>query len=195
MFGGPWWVDVFWGIAWLATMTLVMGWLARGSRRPVTPTENTFILRYSGRYLALGLICTFLFLGCAILSLVVFSSSSEKTKYFLAFAAFSMIGLPIVLGYFIESHEIGAEGVRYRTSFGRRGSFKWSEVQRIDYSYGMKWFRVRAGGELIRFSVLLVGLPELASAINRHAADAVSDPQVRDLLAKTAAGNPPSPWV
>ena len=69
MFGGPWWQDVVWWIAWLATMTLVMGWLAKSRLRPVTCTEDGFLLRYSRSYLGVGLVCTFLFLGSAVFSL------------------------------------------------------------------------------------------------------------------------------
>ena len=194
MFGGPWWQDLVWGVAWLATMTLVMGWLAKSRLRPVTCTEDGVLLRYPRSYLGIGLVCTFLFHGFAVFSLYAFSSDSEKLKYALFFVAFSMLGWPIVAGYFIESHEVGPEGVRYRTSFGRQGFFAWSQVNRVDYSYGMKWFRLHAGGKIVRFSALLVGLPELARAIEQYAPDAVRDTQVRELLATTAGGSPPSPW-
>jgi hypothetical protein len=64
-----------------------------------------FVPRYSGTYLALGLVCTFLFLGLAVLSAYAGSSHSEKIKLSLAFIAFSMLGWPIVAGYLIESPE------------------------------------------------------------------------------------------
>lgn len=105
MFGGPWWQDLVWGVAWLATMTLVMGWLAKSRLRPVTCTEDGVLLRYPRSYLGIGLVCTFLFLGFAVFSLYAFSSDSEKLKYALFFVAFSMLGWPIVAGYFIESPE------------------------------------------------------------------------------------------
>jgi len=96
---------VVWAIAWLASMTPVMGWLARSRLRPVSRIQDGFVLRYSGTYLALGLVCTFLFLGLAVLSAYAGSSHSEKIKLSLAFIAFSMLGWPIVAGYFIESPE------------------------------------------------------------------------------------------
>jgi hypothetical protein len=175
-------------------MMVVMGWLGRGRLRPPSRTHDGFVLRYSGRYLALGLVCTFVFLGFALLSVYSGSSNAEKIKLSLGFISFSMLGWVIVAGYFIESHEISAEGIRYRTTFGRSGFIAWSQVSRVDYSYPMKWFRVSGGGKTIRFSTLLVGLPDLARAIEQYAPDSVRGAQVQELLAETAEGNPPSPW-
>ena len=194
MFGGSWWQTVVWAIAWVATMTVVMGWLARGRLRPPLRTHDGFVLRYSGRYLALGLVCTLVFLGFALLALYSGSSNADKIKLSLAFIAFSMLGWVLVAGYFIESHEVDSEGIRYRSTFGRRGFVAWSHVSAVGYSHLWKWFILRGGGKTIRFSAYLTGLPELARALAQYAPDAVTDAQAKEVLTATAAGNPPSPW-
>ena len=67
---------------------------------------------------------------------------------------------------------------------------------RIQYSQSAKWFRlITNNGEVVRVSVMLVGLPEFARAVLDEVPPEKIDTGSKSVLEQTAAGHPPSLWM
>ena len=67
---------------------------------------------------------------------------------------------------------------------------------RIQYSRSAKWFRlITNNGEVVRVSVMLVGLPEFARAVLDEVPPEKIDTGSKSVLEQTAAGHPPSLWM
>lgn len=177
----------------LAT-SLVMGGLAKARLRK-RPAMEARKLVHPRSSLLLGLFTTVFFLGIALISNTVGKNSTSTIWTTLAFVAFAALGAPLVSDYYLGRHEILEDGMVYGGTFGKHGRFAWSQVTRIHYSTGLKWFVLDLHcGTRVRISAMLLGLPEFAAAVLAHVPRSVIDDATYGLLQETGAGNPPSIW-
>jgi hypothetical protein len=101
----------------------------------------------------------------------------------------------MVADYCFARHEVSDDGMEYGRMFGQRGSFRWSDVKRVRYGAGMKWFTIDLqSGKRVRVSAMLYGLPEFAQLLLDHVPAALIDEPARAVLTATADGSPPSIW-
>jgi hypothetical protein len=189
----PWWAPVLqWGI-WAVLMTIVMGWLAHTRTHP-RPAGEAHSLAHPRSTLVIGLICGGFFLALAVLS-AMFPGKTGSPLITLFFLAFAALGLPLVLDYRNARHTLTPDGLRYGRMLGEGGRLRWAEVRRIHYSEAAKWFRLElAGGEIVRISAMLKGLPEFAAAVLAQVPPAAIDPDTRAVLQATAQGELPRIW-
>lgn len=190
---GPWWARALkWGL-WALVMSLIMGWVARTRLHP-RAGRQTGVLQHPRSLLAIGLVCVGFFGALAILS-HVFPGKSGSPLISLFFLGFASLGVPLVAEYFRVRHELEPGGLRYRPLLSQPGALRWNEVMRVRYSHSAKWFRLDTlGGEVVRISAMLTGLPEFASTVLREVPASRIDDNARVLLEQTAAGSPPSIW-
>ncbi len=190
----PWWsIALQWGL-WFVLMSVIMGWLGRSRLRGRSESESRW-LKHPPSTLVIGAICLALFGGLAVLSNVFPNKTSTwwTTATFLGFAA---LAAPLVLDYFSARHELHETGLSYRSMLWKRTFLPWAELREVRYASGMKWFRLEMkSGFVARFSVMLMGLPELARHLLDLAPEDAIDPETRLILETTARGNPPSVWV
>ncbi len=190
----PWWsIALQWGL-WFVAMSALMGWLGRSRLRARSDAESRW-LKHPTSTLIMGAICLALFGGMAIVSNIFPNKTATwwTTAIFLGFAAMSA---PLVVDYFSARHEVSESGLSYRSMAWKRTFLPWADVTGVRYAAGMKWFRIEMrSGFVARFSVMLMGLPELASHLLDHAPPAAIDAETRLILEATARGNPPSVWV
>jgi hypothetical protein len=189
----PWWADALqWGL-WAVAMFAVMGWLAR-SRSGVRPQSEAGALVHPRSTLIIGLVCTGFFLTLAVLS-AVFPGKTGSPLISLVFLGFAALGLPMILDYRNARHLLTSDGLQYGKMFGRGGRLRWTEVRKLRYSESAKWFRLElAGGQVVRISAMLRGLPEFAAAALGQVAPAAIDEKSREVLQATARGDLPSIW-
>jgi hypothetical protein len=189
----PWWTTVLqWGL-WAVVMTAVMGWLARTRTRPRS-SDETHTLAHPRSTLLVGLICTGFFLALAVLS-ALYPGKTGSPLISLAFLGFAALGLPMVLDYRNARHTLTPDGLRYGRMLGEGGRLRWAEVRRLRYSESAKWFRLElAGGEVVRISAMLRGLPEFAAAVLAQVPSAAIDEDTRAVLEATARGELPRVW-
>ncbi len=181
-------------IVWFVLMTLVMGWLAR-SRSRIRAASDNALLYHPTSTLIVGLVTGGLFLGIAVLS-YLFPNTTGSLAITLFFAAFALLGAVLVLEYVRVRHCLESGGLSYQKLFGKGGRLRWNEVARVHYSETAKWFRiVTVNGEVVRVSVMLVGLPQFARAVLDEIPPERIDPETKPVLEKTAAGFPPSMWM
>ena len=190
----PWWATVLQWTIWALVMAAVMGWLGR-ARMKARPTTEAGTLRQPVSMLVLGIVGVGMF-GAAAVATVVTSTEPGKWSIAFGFVCLAMLGAPLLLDYFIARHEVSEEGLRYRKWTGARKFMRWSEVRSVRQSATMKWFRLEdSNGNVARLSFMLMGLPEFARLLLRHAPDDVLEPAVKTVLRATAEGNPPSVWM
>jgi hypothetical protein len=145
--------------------------------------------------LIVGLVCLALFAGLAIVSNAVPNPTTTwwTTAVFLAFAAMAAY---LLVDYARADHAVSPEGLAYRTLLGRGRFLRWSELRSVRYAPAMKWFRLEAqDGAVVRLSVMLMGLPELAREVLAQAPPSAVDANTRPILETTAQGHPPSVWA
>lgn len=173
---------------------LVMGGLAKARLRKRPALEARKLVPPKS-LLVIGLLPIAFFLGIAVISNTVGKNSTTSIWTTLAFIAFAALGLPVVSEYYFARHEVLADGMAYGGIFGKRGRFTWSQVTRMRYNAGAKWFVLDLhSGTRVRISAVLLGLPEFAAAVLAHVPRSVIDDATHGLLQETAAGNPPSIW-
>jgi hypothetical protein len=188
-----WWVTAVQWIVWGILMTLVMGWLAK-SRLRARPDASLHQLYHPTSTLIIGLACIVFFVGIAIIS-NVYSNKTTTWWTTTAFLGFAVLAVPVVADYFLSRHELSDEGLSYGGLSGKRGYLRWSELRRVQYAPGMKWFRLEtSSGKVARISAMLVGLPEFAQLVLRHAPPKSIEPGALPILQATADGNPPPIW-
>jgi hypothetical protein len=113
----------------------------------------------------------------------------------LGFVTFAMLGAPLVADYAFARHRVTDDGMQYGGMFGKRGSFRWSEVTRVRYGKVAKWFVVELhSGAKVRVSAMLLGLPEFALAVLANVPRSVIDNASYGVVCETAEGDPPSIW-
>jgi hypothetical protein len=189
----PWWTTVLqWGL-WAVVMTAVMGWLARTRAGP-RPSDEAHTLAHPRSTLLVGLICTGFFLALAVLS-VLYPGKTGSPLISLAFLGFAALGLPMVLDYRNARHTLTSDGLRYGRMLGNGGTLRWTQVRRVYYSEAAKWFRLElSGGEVVRISAMLRGLPEFAAAVLAQVDPSAIDADTQAVLEATARGELPRVW-
>ena len=188
-----WWISAVQWTVWGIVMTIVMGWLAR-SRLRLRPRASANHLYHSTSTLIIGLVCFVFFAGIAIIS-NVYSNKTTTWWTTAIFVGFAVMSVPVMAGYFLARHELSDEGLSYGKLSGKRGYLRWSELHRVQYAPVMKWFRLETkSGDVARISAMLVGLPEFAQLLLRHAPPAAIEHNTLQILKATAYGNPPPVW-
>ncbi len=181
-------------IVWSVLMALVMGWLAR-SRSRSRAASDAALLYHPTSTLIVGLVVGGLFLAIAVLS-YLFPNNTGSLGISLFFAGFALLGAVLVVEYFRVRLCLEPGGLTYQRLFGKGGRLRWNEVARIQYSQSAKWFRlVTNNSEVVRVSVMLVGLPEFARAVLDEVPPEKIDTGSKSVLEQTAAGHPPSLWM
>lgn len=181
-------------VLWGASMTLIMGWLAR-SRKHRPRGAPAGLLIQPVATLIVGIVCSAFFLGLAIISNTIGKNSTTTLWTTLLFVGFALAGVPMISEYFLARHHVDQTGVQYGRMFGRGGSFRWSEVRRIRFSNSMKWFRLEmSSGVVVRISAMLIGLPEFATYVLAKVPSALIDEDAHQLLLQTRQGNLPRIW-
>jgi hypothetical protein len=190
----PWWATAAQWTLWALIMTAVMAWLGR-SRFRSRPAAERPQLRHPPSTLIIGLVCFGIFAALAVISNVIPNETTTwwTTAIFVGFAALSV---PLILDYIMARHEVSDEGLTYTTWSGRRRLLRWSQLARVRFAAGMKWFRLEdTQGSVARLSVMLMGLPELARRLLAHAPPQAIDAHTHSILKATAEGRPPSVWA
>lgn len=190
----PWWITAVQWALWAVLMLVIMGWLGRNRfrRRPATEAHR---MAHPPSTLIVGLVCLALFGTLAVVSNVIPNETTTwwTTAIFLGFAALSV---PLVIDYFMARHEVSEEGLTYATWSGTRRLLPWSELRSVNFSPGMKWFRLETReGSKARISVMMMGLPEFARRLLAHAPTDAIDAHTLSVLQDTAEGRPPSVWA
>lgn len=107
---------------------------------------------------------------------------------------FASIGAYLLLEFLTVRYEVKPDGFEYRTLAAGTGFAAWADIRSVRWSLLASWFRVELkSGDIVRVSVIILGLPALAQALLDHAGRAV-DPSARPTLEQTAGGKPPAPW-
>jgi len=198
----PWWLHALQWIAWGIAMCFTMMWLGRSRNRPVKMTTDGSALRdpssvpvliYPPSIAIIGAAAGILFLPIGIAAFFA-GEGNLKNLLSLFFLAFSSLGWLLVVGFFVEFHELRPDGIRFRTTWLRTGFVAWAEIEEISYRPRMGWFAIQTkDGRRLRISIYLVGLPEFAQKLAEMAPDISASEQTQKLLQETAAGNPPLP--
>jgi hypothetical protein len=114
-------------------MFFTMRWVGRSRNRPAKSTADGSVLRYPPSILIIGAVGGGMFLAVAT---AVFFSDEDKEIFFSPFfLAFSSLGWPLVVGYFVEFHELRSDGIRFRTTLLRTGFVAWAEIKEISYRH------------------------------------------------------------
>jgi len=194
MLDRPWWITALQWTLWAVVMSLVMGWLGRSRFRDRLNLDARR-LEHPPSTLIIGLMCFGFFAGIAIVSNVV---PNKTTTWWTTtiFVGFALLSVPMVIDYFMATHEVSEAGLSYRKLVGTRKYLHWSDLRDVRYALMMKWFRPEAQlGDVARISVMLMGLPEFARLLLEHApADAIESGTL-PILQATAEGHPPSVWT
>jgi hypothetical protein len=178
---------------WGLLMSLVMGWVARSRSRP-RPVGSTNRLHHPKSTLIIGLAGLLLFTAIAVVS-NVYANATTHWWTTAIFVGFALLAVPIIGDYFAAQHEVSPEGLRYGRLLGSGGFMRWSELKTIRFSDSMKWFRLESqSGQVVRLSVMLMGLPIFAELLLAHAPRKSIDKSALTILQATAEGNPPSVW-
>jgi uncharacterized membrane protein len=178
---------------WGLLMSLIMGWIAQSRGRP-RPGGSAPRLQYPTSTLIIGLAGFLLFGAIAVISNVL--ANATTTWWTTAiFVGFALLALPILGDYFAARHEVSEEGLRYGRLFGSGGYMCWTELKSVQFSEAMKWFRLESqSGQVVRVSVMLMGLPMFAQLLLAHAPRESIEKNALPVLQTTAEGNPPSVW-
>ncbi len=187
-----WSYVVQWGL-WAVIMYATFRWVAR-SREKAGRSAEPGALFHPPAMLIIGIACSGFFIAIAILSWI-YPGKDGSPALSLAFLAFALLGVPMVLDWRNARHAVSETGMRFGTMMGAGGEFSWGQVTSVDFSHSMKWFVLLIGdGRKVRVSLMLTGLPEFARQVLAHVPPAVITPSAQAVLEPTAAGNPPSPW-
>lgn len=189
----PWWAN---GLQWIlgtALMSLVMHWIAASRLKPWLRSDSKRLF-HPPSTLIVGLAGFLFFAGIAVLS-NVFANRTTTWWTTAVFVGFALLSVPLIVDYVTARHELSATGLAFGRWTGGRGFVAWTDLRRVAYGHGMKWFVLETqSGEVIRLSAMLAGLPEFARLVLAHAPRSSIDPACLPVLEATAAGNPPSVW-
>jgi hypothetical protein len=188
------WTHLFKWVLWIIIMAIVMGWLGRNRLRNRNPDDSRKLAQPPG-ILITGSVCFLIFTGFAVVSN---SFSNETTTWWTTaiFAGFALLGLFIIIDFFMNKHDVSEDGILYRKLNGKRILIRWTELASVKYAPVMKWFVLKSRtGAVARISVMLMGLPEFASLLLDHTSHEIIDQRTREILKTTAKGNPPAVWM
>jgi hypothetical protein len=188
----PFWQTTIQWTIWGIAMSLVMGALARSRNKVRLPMDENKLV-HPRSTLILGVVCSGFFVSAAILSVAFIEKGGWGFAIF--FLAFSLLGAPIIVDYYLARHELTGDGLNYGTMFKGRHSLKWADVTSIRYSQGAKWFLVFAPGKPVaRISAMLLGLPAFAKEVLNKVPGSRIETQAQQVLRETAQGNLPRIW-
>jgi hypothetical protein len=174
-------------------MSAIMAWVAR-SRARARPAGDARRLQHPPSTLAVGLACFLFFAAIAVVS-NVYANATTHWWTTAIFVGFALLALPVLGDYFAARHEVSEEGLRYGRLLGRGGFVRWVELKSVHFSDALKWFRLESkSGEVVRLSVMLMGLPTFAQLLLAHTPAEAINRHTLPVLQKTAEGNPPSVW-
>jgi hypothetical protein len=190
----PWWTSIVQWTIWGIVMTLVMGWLSRG-RLKSQPEDQRGQLRHPWSTALMGLVAFAFFAGIAVISNTIGKNQTTTVWTTGVFLLGAFGGLCMLADYFLGRHRLTDRGLQYGKLFGRGGALVWTEVDRVEYSPGWKWFKLTTSqGTTVRVSAMLMGLPEFAREVLAHVAPQRMSEGTAALLRMTAKGHPPSIW-
>ena len=170
-----------------------MAWVAR-SRGRTRPASDAHRLHHPPSTLIIG-IAGFLFFAAIAVVSNVYANATTHWWTTAIFVGFALLALPVLGDYFAARHEVSEEGLRYGRLLGAGGYMRWAELTNVHFSDAMKWFRLESkSGEVVRISVMLMGLPSFAQLLLAHTPAGAIDRQTLPVLQNTAEGNPPSVW-
>src|SRR5262245_20314242 len=189
-----WWIPIVQWTLWGLAMMVVMGWIAR-SRFRKRPDSEGRTLAHPISTLVIGVVGVVFFGGVAVISNTVGKNSTTTVGTTLGFLAFALASVPMIADYYFARHRVSELGMDYGRMSGQRGTFSWSDVKRVRYASGMKWFAIDLrSGSTVRVSVMLMGLPEFARILLAHISKSAIDDEAYALLRETEQGRPPSVW-
>lgn len=172
-------------------MALVMGALARSRKKPRTPTEGNTLVHPKGILIA-GVLCTGLFVTCAVLS---FDARTGGPRVALTFLALALLGVPLIVDYYRARHTLTATGLDYGTMFKGRHMLRWADVTSVRYSHASKWFVIESPGRPVaRISAMLVGLEKFSQEVLKQVPHRRIEPDALLVLKDAAQGNLPAIW-
>ena len=180
---------------WIAAMTVTMRWLAR-TRQQARPAQDADHLRQPGSMLAIGIVGTLLCIGVLVAVTVWPDHDGGSIAVSYAFfCAFTLLPLFVVADYFNGRHDVSEAGMDVGRASGRRLSFGWDEVSGIRYARSAGWFRIAlCSGQVVRVSVMLMGLPVFADKVLRHVPAARIETDAFKVLKEATAGKLPGIW-
>lgn len=185
------WADRAQWIIWGIVMALVMGALARSRKKVRPPAEDNTLVHPKGILVA-GVLCTGLFVACAVLS---FDAKTGGPGVALTFLALALLGVPLIIDYSLARHTLTATGLDYGTMFKGRHSLRWADVTSVRYSQVSKWFLIESPGRPVaRISAMLVGLEKFSAEVLRHVPHQRIEPQTLQILKDAAQGTLPTIW-
>lgn len=189
----PWWTSTLQWAIWGVVMALVMGWLSL-SRTHARPPEEQSLLRHPRSTIVVGVVCSGFFLALAVLS-SLFPGKDGSPAISLLFVGFACLGAPLIVEYYRVAHRLEEGGLRYTPLISSPRFMPWNNVKSVRYAPSLKWFRIEGrDGQIVRVSVMLMGLPEFARVLLSEVPESRIDPATRVLLEQTAQGHPPSVW-
>ncbi len=178
---------------WIAGMTLTMRWLAR-SRLQARPASDADHLRQPRSMLAIGIVGIVFCVGVMV-AFTIWPDDTTNAWLYVFFGGFTLLPLYIVADYYYARHDVSEAGMDFGRPNGRRLAFRWDEVERVRHARSAGWFRIRLrSGEVVRVSVMLMGLPAFANKVLRHVPAARIDKDARALLQDAASGKLPGIW-
>jgi hypothetical protein len=190
----PWWVTALQASVWVVLMSLVMSWMARGRFRP-RPESQTGTLAHPFSTLVMGVVGVAFFGGIAVISNTIGRNRTTTIWTTLGFVAFALASMTMITDYFFARHRVSESGMEHGGMLRRRGTFHWTDVERVRYGANMKWFVIELrSGSKIRLSAMLMGLPQFARLALAHVPSAAMDDQTHAVLRETERGQPPRLW-
>ena len=186
---------------WFAVMTLVMGFIGK-SRMRQRSGHAANEMRAPVSILVVGVFCTALFIAAAVLSQIFPGVDSRGVKlehaeplYAVLFLGFALMGVPMIMSYFMERHRVEEDRLHYRT-LAKRGELRWEDVESVRYSPTMKWFALKAkDGRTVRVSILLTGLTAFARTLLLKVPEERIHPETNTTLVLAARQQLPSVWL
>lgn len=188
-----WWASALQWALWGVLMSITMAWIGRSRNRKsagASPGE----LRHPVAILILGVITTIAFLGFALMAFLTSQSPVEWWVYAI-FVGLAALGGYLVAEYFVLRFHVDDAGIRWSTLFLGKGEARWTDIRRVTFSPSMKWFRLETStGRVLRISVMLTGLPELARLLVTRLPHEVIEKKTLAILKDATIGNLPSVW-
>jgi len=182
-------------VFWVVAMTLMTRWMARSRLRDDIDGDG-MQLRHPAPTLCIGLAATMFSVG---VFMAAFTWAEDLAVLFagvLFGTGMVALSLSLVADYYLARHRVDAHGMHYGRMSGQRSAFAWSEVQRVNFSEGMNWYRITLqSGATVRVSGLMMGLPVFASHVLEHVPANRIDATARGKLDDAAQGKLHRLWL
>lgn len=169
-------------VVWIICVCAARYWLARIQQSP-SPPGDTHQIRHAPIILVVG-VGGALFFAVLWVATMVWPDDSVGLFTHIAFPLLMLPGLLLVGDYYRTYYSVDAHGMSYATLFGRPGSFRWDEVEYIDFHRSMDSYRLRLNsGAVVRVSAWMTGLRALARHVATHVPPERIDEATRARLA------------